>query len=108
MELECVNWYKLLNGIGLAFDMLGVVLLFRWSPVDIEEIGPELPRNSSWGSGKLEKRDVDTQIVGFIKANLNPMIRSINQHNKKNRENASIAVFLILVGFFLQGFSLLI
>ena len=69
MELECVHWYKLLNGIGLAFDMLGVVLLFRWSPVDIEEIGRELPRNSSCGSGKLEKRDVGTQIVGVIKAN---------------------------------------
>ncbi len=108
MDLECVNWYKLLNGVGLAFDMLGVILLFRWSPVDIEEVDPRLPRTSSrWGS-KMTWDDIDSRIVGFIKANLNPMIRSIDKQNRKNRINASIAIMLILIGFFLQGFSLLI
>lgn len=108
MDLECVNWYKLLNGVGLAFDMIGVVLLFRWSSVDIEEVDPRLPRDSSQGSDKIEKRDIDTHIVGFIKANLNPMIRFINKRNKENRRNASIAILLILLGFFFQGASLFI
>ena len=108
MDLECINWYKLLNGVGLAFDMVGVVLLFRWSPVDIEEVDPHLPKRPAAWDSKIEWIGIDSHIVGFIKANLNPMIRSINKQNRKNRENASIAVFLILIGFFLQGFSLLI
>lgn len=108
MDLECVNWYKLLNGIGLAFDIVGVFLLFRWSPVDIEEVDPRLPRmTSGWGS-KMSWDDIDSRIIGFIKANLNPMIRSINKRNRENRRNASKAVLLILIGFTLQAYSLTI
>ena len=108
MELECVNWYKLLNGVGLAFDIVGVFLLFRWSPVDIEEVDPRLPRASYGWDNKMKWTDIDSRIVGFIKANLNPMIRSINKRNKENRSNASIAVVLILIGFILQAYSLTI